>query len=158
MIFQACDWLDKLGRTQDRCAEIKDDTLQMMFGTFSRSVLVHSAGPDFSGGIRPFGDSRRLLHIRHMAVTVYIAYYSWSPLITAALAIHPALSSATRLPSYLLSNHLPCQGSSRFTSGEEIISITARNSKYSPTLATKCSLLSSPSGICEIIHNIDCNR
>ena len=41
--------------------------------------------------------------------------------------------------------HLPFQGCSRFISGEEITSITAQNSKYSPTLTRTCSLRSSPS-------------
>jgi len=112
--------------------EIKDDTLQIFGYLVTRGLLDIDIWPSLS-------------------TLPTLTHFFWSPLITAALvanalAIHPALSSAT--PSFFVPsfNPPPFQGCPRFTSGEEIASINARNSKYSPTLATKSSLRLSPSG------------
>jgi len=50
-----------------------------------------------------YGDSRRLLDIDiwpPLSTSPILTHFSWSPPITAALAIHPALSSAT--PSFFV--------------------------------------------------------
>ncbi|KAH9966164.1 hypothetical protein BGW80DRAFT_1230443 [Lactifluus volemus] len=75
-------WIDKLEKTEDRCVEIKEHSGQI----FDLWLI---------------GTSKRLLDIWPSLVTSPIlTQFSWSPLVTAALAanaliIHPALSDAT---------------------------------------------------------------
>ncbi|KAH9012602.1 hypothetical protein EDB83DRAFT_2233677 [Lactarius deliciosus] len=79
-IFQG--WLNLLERTEDRCIEVKEYSGQIF------NYLL-------------FGDSSRLLDIwPSLTKSPILTHFSWSPLITAAIAanantIHPALSSVT---------------------------------------------------------------
>ncbi|KAI0245903.1 hypothetical protein BJV78DRAFT_1136456 [Lactifluus subvellereus] len=89
-ILQA--WIDKLEQTEDRCVEIKEHSGQIF---------------DFY----LIGDSKRLLDIWPSFISSPIlTHFSWSPLITAALAanahiIHPALSNST--PSDFIPSSVP---------------------------------------------------
>ncbi|KAH9960236.1 hypothetical protein BGW80DRAFT_82001 [Lactifluus volemus] len=75
-------WIDKLEQTDDRCVEIKEYSGQIF---------------DFY----LFGDSKRLLDIwPSLATSPILTHFSWSPLITSALAtnshiIHPSLTNST---------------------------------------------------------------
>jgi hypothetical protein len=104
-------WLDKLERTEDRCVEIKAHTLQVFdFWCVLARASRYSSFPvrwesDIDSwrlvGKRLFGDSSRLLDIwPSYSKSPILTHFSWSPLITAALAanarfIHTSPSSLT---------------------------------------------------------------
>jgi hypothetical protein len=127
-------WLDKLERTEDRCAEITVHMMQIFdfwcVLLCPRPFLVLICGS--GGGRLSFGEATRLLNIWPSPI---VTYFAWSPLITAALAanahlIHPSFSLHHR--SRHTRNRRPSRVYSRCISGAETSSSIVYTSPAGP--------------------------